>query len=102
MPTRISVVVSLRVGVDVKEERTGKREALPPAGEEAGPPDGKPSLAPGVEEPKKRRTPSLDWAELLHHSFALDIFACARCGGRRRVVASVRMCRLGRPFAGFR
>jgi hypothetical protein len=44
-------------------------------------------LAPGREEPHKRRTPPLDWAGLLRRTFALDIFACARCGGRRRVLA---------------
>lgn len=49
--------------------------------------EGNPSLAPGVEELKKRRTPPLEWAGLQRRSLALDIFACAHCGGRRRVLA---------------
>jgi hypothetical protein len=44
-------------------------------------------LAPVVEEPKKRRTPQLDWAGLLRRTFALDVFACVTCGGRRRVLS---------------
>jgi hypothetical protein len=38
-------------------------------------------------EPKKERTPRLDWAGLLRRTFVLDIFACGGCGGRRRVLA---------------
>jgi Putative transposase/Transposase zinc-binding domain len=38
-------------------------------------------------EPPQERTPRLDWAGLLRRSFALDVFACGRCGGRRRVLA---------------
>ncbi|WNG44525.1 ATP-dependent helicase HrpA [Archangium minus] len=38
-------------------------------------------------EPKKERTPRLDWAGLLRRTFALDVFACSRCGGRRQVLA---------------
>ena len=30
----------------------------------------------------KERTPRLDWAGLLKRTFALDVFACLRCGGR--------------------
>jgi hypothetical protein len=37
--------------------------------------------------PKKERMPRVDWAKLLRRTFALDIFVCARCGGRRRVLA---------------
>ena len=29
----------------------------------------------------------MDWAGLLRRIFALDVFACIRCGGRRRVLA---------------
>ncbi|MCY1074311.1 transposase [Archangium lansingense] len=39
------------------------------------------------KERMKERTPRVDWAELLRRTFNLDIFACARCGGRRRVLA---------------
>ena len=42
-------------------------------------------------EPTKERTPRLDWAGLLRRTFALDVFACVRCGGRRRVLAYVNM-----------
>jgi len=34
-----------------------------------------PSSAATVEEPKKERTPRLDWAGLLRRAFALDVFA---------------------------
>ena len=57
--------------------------------EEGGPQEVNPCLAPRVEEPKKRRPPLLDWAGLLRGTFALDIFACARCGGRLRVLATL-------------
>jgi hypothetical protein len=39
------------------------------------------------KEPKKQRTPRVDWAQLLRRTFALDVFTCAGCGGRRRVLA---------------
>jgi len=38
----------------------------------------------------KERTPRVDWAELLRRTFDCDVFACVRCGGRRRVLAYVR------------
>jgi hypothetical protein len=31
----------------------------------------------------------VDWAELLRRTFDFDVFACVRCGGRRRVLAYV-------------
>jgi type II secretory ATPase GspE/PulE/Tfp pilus assembly ATPase PilB-like protein len=33
----------------------------------------------------KERTPRVDQAELLRRTFDFDVFACVRCGGRRRV-----------------
>jgi cellulose synthase/poly-beta-1,6-N-acetylglucosamine synthase-like glycosyltransferase len=39
------------------------------------------------KEPKKERTPRVDWAQLLRRTFALEVFTCAWCGGRRRVLA---------------
>ena len=39
------------------------------------------------QEPKKKRTPRVDWAQLLRRTFALDVFACASCGGRRQELA---------------
>ncbi len=41
------------------------------------------------KEPQKERTPRVDWAQLLRKTFDLDVFACVRCGGRRRVLADV-------------
>ena len=58
---------------------------LPQAGAE--PEEERPSMAVTVEEPKKERTPRLDWAGLLGRTFALDVFACASCGGRRQEMA---------------
>jgi hypothetical protein len=37
----------------------------------------------------KEKTPRGDWAELLSRTFDVDVFACMRCGGRRRVLAYV-------------
>jgi hypothetical protein len=62
---------------------------LPQAGAEPVPEEQSPSLATRVEEPKKGRKPRLDGAGLLRRTFALDVFACVRCGGRRRVLASL-------------
>jgi hypothetical protein len=41
-------------------------------------------LAATVEEPRKERTPRVDWAELLRRTFDFDVFVCVRCGGQRR------------------
>jgi hypothetical protein len=57
-------------------------EAEPKEQEASAPPE-----AAARAEPKKERTPRLDWAGLLRRSFALDVFACGRCGGRLRVLA---------------
>ena len=48
------------------------------------------SVAPDAalsKEPKKKRTPRVDWAQLLRRTFGLDVFTCAGCGGKRRVLA---------------
>jgi len=55
--------------------------------EKAEPEKKSPSFAATVEEPKKECTPRLDWAGLLRRTFALDVWACVRCGDRRRVLA---------------
>jgi hypothetical protein len=60
---------------------------LPQAGTKAGPQKESLSLAATVEEPRKQRTPRVDWAGLLRRTFALDVFACPGCGARRRVLA---------------
>jgi hypothetical protein len=65
-------------------------EALPQAGAEPGLEEESPAFAATVEEPRKERTPRLDWAGLLKRTFALDVFACLRCGSRRRVLAYVK------------
>jgi hypothetical protein len=62
------------------------------------------------KESKKERTPRVDWTELLRRTFDFDVFAWVRCGGRRRVLASVKGARgvraivehLGLPTAGAR
>ena len=46
--------------------------------------------AAASKEPIKEKTPRGDWAELLRRTFDFDVFACARCGGRRRVLAYVK------------
>ncbi|WP_414654121.1 hypothetical protein [Hyalangium sp.] len=48
------------------------------------------SEAAAKQEQMKERTPRVDWAELLKRTFDFDVFACMRCGGRRRVLAYVK------------
>jgi hypothetical protein len=68
------------------------------------------SEAAARKERMKERTPRVDWAGLLKRTFDFDVFACARCGGRRRVLAYVKAGRgvrailehLGLPTAGAR
>ncbi len=51
------------------------------------------SEAPQAEarkEARKERTARVDQAGLLQRTFAVDVFACVRCGGRRRVLAYVK------------
>ncbi|MBF5042096.1 MULTISPECIES: transposase [Myxococcaceae] len=43
--------------------------------------------APRVEAARRERAPRLDWAGLLQRTFALDVFLCTRCGGKRRVLS---------------
>jgi hypothetical protein len=56
---------------------------VPQAGEEGA---SEAAEAARSKEPKKR-TPRVDWEQLLRRTFALDVFACARCGGRRQELA---------------
>ena len=44
------------------------------AGAEPGPEEESPFVVATVEEPRKERTPRLDWAGLLRLAFALDVF----------------------------
>jgi hypothetical protein len=60
------------------------------------------------KERMKQRTPRVDWAESLSRTFDVDVFACMRWGGRRRVLAYVKEAggvralleHLGLPTAG--
>ncbi len=66
--------------------------------------------AAASKEPMREGTPRGDWAELLKRTFDFDVFACVRCGGRRRVLAYVNEAQgvrtilehLGLPTAGVR
>jgi hypothetical protein len=53
---------------------------LPQAGAEPGLTEESPAFAATVGEPRKERPPRLDWVGLLRRTFALDVFACLRCG----------------------
>jgi len=68
-------------------ESTTLKNSLGFPQEEAEPEEKSPSFAATVEEPKKECTPRLDWAGLLRRTFALDVWVCVRCGGRRQVLA---------------
>jgi hypothetical protein len=59
---------------------------LPQAGAEEA--SEAPQAAAGKER-MKERPPRVDWAALHRRTFDLDVFVCVRCGGRRRVLASV-------------
>ncbi len=63
--------------------------AFPQAGAKPEPEEESPSFGAKVEAPKKERTPRWDWAGLRRRTFALDVLACVRCGGRRQVLASL-------------
>ena len=54
---------------------------------------------PGVEDVADvpRRSPYRRWAELLRRTFGFDVLACARCGGRMRLLATVT-----EPKSGYR
>ena len=34
-------------------------------------------------------SPRIDWAKLLHRTYAVDVLRCGRCGGRLRVLAAI-------------
>jgi len=46
--------------------------------------------AAASKEPMKQKPPRGDQAELLSRTSDFDVFACVRCGGRRRVLAYVK------------
>jgi hypothetical protein len=55
-----------------------------PEAEEEGPPAAGPGAGSGP--PAAPRERASRWAALLRRVFAIDVFACPRCGGRRRLV----------------
>ncbi|HYO71280.1 MAG TPA: hypothetical protein VEU33_34895, partial [Archangium sp.] len=80
-------------------------DALPQAGEE----EASVALeAAASKEPMKERPSGVDQAEVLRRTFDFDVFACVRCGGRRRLLAYVKQAgavraileHLGLPTAG--
>ena len=50
--------------------------------------------------PQASVRPEAGWAGLLRRTFALDVFACLRCGGRRRVLAYREGSRRGESASG--
>jgi hypothetical protein len=49
-----------------------------------------PPLVAGAEGTKaKTGSPAWTWAALMHRAFALDVLACANCGGRLRLIATL-------------
>jgi len=65
----------------------------PPASPATSSPD--PSPEPPVREPARAtdaaspRPRAWSWPDLLRHTFAVDVLACPRCGGRMRVIATI-------------
>ena len=49
-----------------------------------------PVAVPPVEPTAKPKRPSrIPWADLLQKVFAIDVFCCDNCGGRRRVISAI-------------
>lgn len=61
-------------------------EVIPPPPEDEAEASAEKTAPPLVPVPRPRR---IDWAELLRRVFALDVLRCERCGGHRRVLATV-------------
>ena len=45
--------------------------------------------APLRDDPPSPARRACSWPDLLRHTFAVDVLACPRCGGRMRVVATI-------------
>jgi hypothetical protein len=71
-------------GVFAPNARARPRVVTPPA--EPSQPEPPPLTAPSHPKPRKGRVP---WAELLKHSFGVDVLRCHACGGERRVLAFI-------------
>ncbi|MBK6349320.1 MAG: hypothetical protein IPF50_05725 [Proteobacteria bacterium] len=50
---------------------------------------GKPPAEEGTDKPATPRHVAMNWAKRLKRVFGIDIEACARCGGKLRVIASI-------------
>jgi hypothetical protein len=48
-----------------------------------------PTTTGSVEPPPPPAARKWSWPELMRHTFWVDVLACARCGGRMRVVATI-------------
>jgi hypothetical protein len=47
-------------------------------------------LAAGPEDTKVKSSPrAWSWAALMHRAFGIDVLACAHCGGRLRLIATL-------------
>jgi len=47
-------------------------------------------LAVGPEGPGVKSSPrAWSWAALMHRAFGIDVLACAHCGGRLRLIATL-------------
>ena len=62
------------------------RAAVTPAGRGKGK---KPPAEEGTDKPATPRHVAMNWAKRLKRVFGIDIEACARCGGKLRVIASI-------------
>jgi hypothetical protein len=49
-----------------------------------------PPLAAGPDGPGVKSSPrAWSWAALMHRAFAIDVLACAHCGGRLRLIGTL-------------
>lgn len=62
------------------------RAAVTPAGRGKG---RKSQAEEGVDKPATPRHVAMNWAKRLKRVFGIDIEACARCGGKLKVIASI-------------
>ncbi len=63
------------------------RAAITPAHRGKG--GGKPQTQEGADKPATPRHVAMNWAQRLKRVFGIDIEACARCGGKLKVIASI-------------
>jgi hypothetical protein len=65
----------------------GGHEREPLAAPPVARPD--PGTIASVEPPPPPASRKWSWPDLMRHTFGVDVLACARCGGRMRVVATI-------------